>query len=448
MAAALVHLAVPPPLGGAVAAVLVVVLLLANAYFVAVEVGLLAARRHELEAVAAAGDPRGQRALAALDEVSVTIAAAQLGITLSALALGAVTEYALVRPLAAALGGTTLPPGVVAGAALVLGLSLVAVLHLVVGEMAPKNLALARAEAVALGLARSFAVQVALLRPVVRGLDAATRGLLRVVRIGPADGNQLVHSPAELILAVTESADRGTISPADGRVLRGALELSQLDAGAAMTPRIDLLALPDSATVREVLELADASGRSRFPVFTGDIDHVVGLIHVKDLLIAADVDADDVVGDRVRPLPTVPETRDLERLLREMLDQRAHAVLVVDEFGGTAGLLTLEDVLEELVGEIADEYDEVAVVPGARGLMWRVPGTLRLDEVRRLAGLELVGVDAETVSGWLVEQLGRLLEVGDRVDTEDGWRLTVRTLEGRRAGEVQLRSPAAGAHRP
>jgi CBS domain containing-hemolysin-like protein len=165
---------------------------------------------------------------------------------------------------------------------------------------------------------------------------------------------------------------------------------------------------------------------------------------VKDVLIRDEQeDADLMVAHLIRPIPAVPESRNLEQLLRDMLDDRSHAVLVVDEFGGTAGLLTLEDVLEELVGEIADEFDEESPAAATEERVWVISGTLRRDEVDRLTGLELTDGEAETVSGWMVEHLGRLPELGDRV-RQGGWELTVLTLEGRRAGEVEVRAPERG----
>jgi CBS domain containing-hemolysin-like protein len=418
-----------------------VALLLANGAFVAIEISLLAARRTRIEEAAEAGDPRAARALEALTELSVTFSGAQLGITMCSLGLGAVAEPAVAALFADWLGITGLPAGVVPVVAIGLALALVVFLHMVIGEMAPKNLALARAEAVALRLARPFGWFVTALRPLILLLNGAANALVRLVRVQPVDEHKLVHTPEELTLALAESRQLGTIAAQDARVIDAALSLADIDAEGAMTPRVDLAALPDTATLREVLALAAETGHTRIPVYHEDIDHIVGLLHVKDVLIRDDAELQALsVADLLRPIPAVPESRDLEQLLRDMLDDRSHAVLVVDEFGGTAGLLTLEDVLEELVGEIADEFDAEQHARRAEERVWVVPGTMRRDELERLSGLELGG-DAETVSGAIVEMLGRLLERGDRMRTEEGWLLTVLSLEGRRAGEVEVRAP-------
>jgi CBS domain containing-hemolysin-like protein len=297
---------------------------------------------------------------------------------------------------------------------------------------------------VALRLARPFGWFVLAFRPLIVLLNGLANLLVRVVRVEPVDEHKLVHTPDELVLALADSQARGTIAPQDASVMHAVLRLATIDAEAAMTPRVDLHALPMTATLGEAIELAEATGHTRLPVYHEDVDHVVGLFNVKDVLIRDEQeDADLMVAHLIRPIPAVPESRNLEQLLRDMLDDRSHAVLVVDEFGGTAGLLTLEDVLEELVGEIADEFDEESPAAATEERVWVISGTLRRDEVDRLTGLELTDGEAETVSGWMVEHLGRLPELGDRV-RQGGWELTVLTLEGRRAGEVEVRAPERG----
>ncbi|MEX1164908.1 MAG: hemolysin family protein [Nitriliruptor sp.] len=421
-----------------------VVLLVLNGGFVAAEIALLAARRTRVEEAADAGDARAVRALASLRELSITFSGAQLGITMCSLGLGAVAEPAVASLFAGWLSDTSLPAGAVPVLAVVFALTIVVFLHMVVGEMAPKNLALARAEDVAFALARPFGWFVTLFRPLIVLLNGLANLLVRAVRVEPVDEHKLVHTAEELAFVVAESGDRGTIEARDARVIGAALKLADIDAEDAMTARVDLVGVPDGTTLSEVLVVAAASGHTRLPVYREDLDHVVGLVNVKDVLVGDVGDPDTTtVGQVLRPIPAVPESRDLESLLREMLERRDHAVLVVDEYGGTAGLVTLEDVLEELVGEIDDEFDEAGARPRDTESVWVVPGTYRRDELERLCGLELTGGDAETVSGWITEQVGRLVEVGDRSVTEDGWTLTVLGLEGRRADEVEVRRPDA-----
>ena len=435
----------PDGLHGAFSLTAVVVgllLLVGNGGFVAAEVSLLAARRTRFEEGAEQGDRRAVRALRAHRELSVTFSASQLGITMCSLGLGAVAEPAVQALFADLLFEVPVPEATIPGLSLALALALVVFLHMVLGEMAPKNLALARPEGVALRLMRPFGLFILILRPLILLLNWLANALVRLVRIEPVDERQLVHTPDELVLALAEARELGTIAAQDARMMGAALRLSGIDAQAAMTPRVDLDTVPDDASIDEVLRVAARTGHTRIPVFHEDVDHIVGVVHVKDVLINSAAEPDALtVADVLRAIPAVPESRDLERLLRDMIDQRSHAVVVVDEFGGTAGLLTLEDVIEELVGDIADEFDEDAPPHRRHERTWLLAGTVRRDEVARLTGLRLEGGAAETLSGYLVERLGRLLRPGDVWVSEDGWRLRVVSLEGRRAGEVELRAP-------
>ena len=424
------------------ALVLGVVLLVANGFFVAAEIALLAARRARVEERAEQGDPRAAIALHALQELSITFSGAQLGITMCSLGLGAVAEPAVAAVLERLLELVGVPAEVVPGVGFAVALSIVVFLHMVVGEMAPKNLALARAEDVALRLARTFRAFVWMFRPLIWVLNGSANLLVRAVGVQPVDEHNLVHTPQELVLALRESQREGTVSPQDARVMSAALQLAEIDAEAAMTPRVDLHAIADDAPVTDVLELAAATGHTRFPVYHSDPDDVVGIAHVKDVLIRDPGDRAGLrVADLLRPVAAVPETRALPLLLADMRSDRSHAVLVVDEYGATAGLLTLEDVLEELVGELEDEFDPAAARRRRSQGGWIVDGLLRRDELERLTGLRLPAAQTDTVNGFLTEQLGRLVRRGDEV-VHDGWRLRVLTLTGRRAGRVQVTPPA------
>jgi len=419
-------------------------LLALNGFFTAVEISSLAARRAVIEGRAEAGDRRAVAALRALRELPITFSGTQLGITLTSLVLGAVSEPAVAQVFKRLLGRTALPDGASAAIAIGIALTLVVFLHMVVGEMAPKNLAIARAEEVALFVARPFAVYVRVLRPLIVLLNAAARGLARAVGVRVVDERELGHSADELLLVLGQARESGSIDVGDARLFAAVLELRDVDARSAMTPRIDLDTVATDRTIADVLEAAAASGHTRLPVYEDDVDHVVGIVHVKDLLIS-DQDAATSVTEVMRPIVAVPESRDLESLLRELLLSRAQAAIVIDEFGGTAGLVTLEDLFEELVGDIVDEFDDEPTLVTLGPRSWIAPGTMRRDDLSDLVGIDLEetegGSDADTVSGWMVDRLGRLLAAGDVVSTDAGWRLEVRSLEGRRAGRIAVRAP-------
>ncbi len=420
-----------------------VALLIANGTFTATEIALLATRRGRIESAADEGDRRASAALRSLRDLSTTFSGTQLGVTLSSLGLGAVAEPAVASALVRLMGASALPDALVPGLAVAIALAIVVFLHMVVGDMAPKNLALARPEEVALALARPFRLFVAAFKPLIIVLRAASHVVLRLLRVEPVAEHKLVHTPEELALVLTDSRQRGAIAAQDANVMGAALRLTSTTAGAAMTPRVDLVALSDESTVDELLEVAAETGVTRVPIYHGDLDAVVGVVHVKDAIVQGEVArTEGSVMPLLRPILAVPAARDLERLLREMLAGRHHALLVVDEFGATAGLLTLEDVLEELVGDIADEFDERPQDVRRDTRVWTVAGTTRRDELERLTGLDLQATQAETVSGWMVEQLGRLLDAGDVVVTDQGWQLHVMSVEHLRAGEIEVRAPA------
>lgn len=426
------------------AVVIGLVLLGANGFFVAIEIALLAVRRTRIEELADAGDRRAQRALRALRELSVTFSGAQLGITMCSLGLGLIAEPALAVVFARAFALTSVPAGVIPIGAVVLALSLTVFLHMVIGEMAPKNVAIARADTVTLALITPFAWYVTVFRPLIWVLNALANRLVRLVGVNPVDEHALVHTADELAYVVAEANDLGRINEQDARVIDATLRLSSMDAQAAMTPRVDMVAVPQDAPVGAVLEAAAASGFSRIPVFADDIDQVIGVVHVKDLLIGDDLAISDTARQVMRPLPAVPESLALDRLLAAMRRQRSHAAVVVDEFGGTAGMITLEDILEELVGEIADEFDDAQVLRATEST-WVLPGSFRRDEVQRSSGVQLDGGDAETLSGWIVERLGRFPATGDRVVNDDGHIFIVLSVERRRAAQVEIHAPQAPA---
>ena len=417
------------------------VLLIANGFFVAAEIALLAANRAQVEAQAESGDPGAIRALKALREISITFSGAQLGITMCSLGLGAIAEPALASLFLIWLEPLSLPEGSVGILAFVVALSIVVFLHMVVGEMVPKNLALADAERLAVRVSRVFGWYVKLFRPLIVMLNAAANGLVRLTGVEPVDEIGLVHTPDELRMALRESLRTGQIAPGQVRVLSAVLALGDIDAESAMTPRIDLVTVDETASIDEILAVVAESGHSRLPVRRADLDHIIGVVHVKDILTA---DREDIVGKTAgelrRAMPVVPESRDLDQLLNDMRTERSHLALVIDEYGGTAGVLTLEDILEELVGEIADEFDPTELVPRDREGAWVVPGTMRRDELYRLTGLDLGEGETETVSGAISESLGRLPARGDRLDHR-GWTLRVLTVDGRRAGQIEVVAP-------
>ncbi|HEX6425191.1 MAG TPA: hemolysin family protein [Acidimicrobiales bacterium] len=426
------------------ALVAAVVLLAGNGFFVAAEFALLAARRSRVEQLAADGDRRARHALAGIRELSLMLAGAQLGITICSLLLGAVAEPAIAHLVEDALDGIVdLPAGVLHGISFAVALSLVVFLHMVVGEMAPKSWAISHPEASALALARPFRGFALLLRPVIRLLNLMANGVIRLVGVEPQDELAMAHSPADLLLLLEESAGHGAIGPDEHRLLTRSLELSGLDAGAAMTPRRDVVAVAAGERATGIAAVARATGRSRILVHDGDLDHVVGVVHAKDVLLLDPAErAATSARDLVRPVPVTHEDHLLEDLLVEMRTGRQHLAVVADEHGIVSGIVTLEDVIEELIGEFEDESDRRwrrcrSLADGS----YLLAGSLRPDELAERTGVTLPTGDWDTVAGFMIARLDRIPTVGDTVRLP-GVTLTVTATEGYAVTELHMTGTA------
>lgn len=417
--------------------VVAVALLLANGFFVGAEFALVAARRSKIESVAETGDRRARAALASLRELSLMLAGAQLGITLCSIGLGAIAEPAVAHLIESGLDGTSLPEGLLHSVSFVIALTIVVFFHMVVGEMAPKNIAIAEPEKSALWFALPFRFFTALLRPFIHVLNALANGGVRLMGVEPQDELRAVHSAEEIGMLISESARHGVLSGFEHRLLTGAISIRERDAGAVMVPRTDLVAVPLTSTPADVEEIVLGTGRSRIPVYAGDLDHIVGFFHAKDLLKIDPADFDEPLSrPLIRQMLVVPESRKVHPLLFDMQKQRRHFALVIDEHGGTAGVVTLEDLLEELVGEIRDESDDAELGIERLGPdRFVLPGSLRIDEVAHRIGLEFPEGEYETVAGFLMDRLGRIPKRRDRVE-HNGWAVRVLTMHRRRVVQV------------
>jgi CBS domain containing-hemolysin-like protein len=419
-----------------------VVLLAVNGFFVAAEFALLAARRSRLEQLAVEGDSRARSALAGVKELSLMLAGAQLGITMASLGLGAVTEPAVHHGLEELLQGTALPAGVSTALSLTLALGLVVFLHMVVGEMAPKSWAISHPEESALILAKPFRGFTLVLRPFIWFLNTAANAVVRAVGVTPRGALAHTHSASDLALLLDESVVQGTLPAEQHELLSRALDLPQLDAEAVMVPRNDVVALPVEAGVAEVERVASRTGRSRIPVYDGDLDRVRGIVHVKDLLALDPAGRERTrAGDLARPALITPESRPVEDLMLDMREARQHVAIVVDEYGTVTGLVALEDLIEEIIGEFEDESDR-----RDRPLRRRfdgalvLPAALRPDELRDRAGVELPEGEWETVAGFVIARLGRIPHVGDTVRL-GALRFVVTKMDGHRLVDLALHLP-------
>ncbi|MDE0578683.1 MAG: hemolysin family protein [bacterium] len=339
-----------------------VVLLVANAGFVAVEFALIAARRSRLEPLAEAGNRRARMALAAMGDINRQLAGAQLGITMASLGLGFVAEPAVARLIERAVESFVhLPSGVLHTISFAVSLALVVYLHMVLGEMVPKNVALAGAERTAMWLAPVNRLYAIVFGPLIGLLNRLSAGLVRLCGVEPIDELSTTHTAQEFAAVVEHSAAEGFLDEFDRSLLSSALELAGRPVRSVMVPRDQIVAVEREATVAEVVEVMTASGHSRVLVQSGSPDRVVGFVHAKDLFDTTGAGAEQPLGeDLIRIVPTIEEETSLEGALVLMQGSRRHLAVVRQGGRRTVGLVTLEDVLEVLVGDLYDETDPMS----------------------------------------------------------------------------------------
>ncbi|MFD4243728.1 hemolysin family protein [Streptomyces sp. NPDC058525] len=434
------------------------VLILANGFFVAAEFGLVTVEKPEAERAAAEGDRRARTVVKALRELSFQLSGTQLGITITSLVVGMLAEPALAVLLAGPLTATGLSGGAASGVAVVIGMLLASAVQMVVGELVPKNWAISRPLQVARFVAGPQHAFSRVFRPVIAGLNAVANRLVRALGVEPTEEMASARTPGELVSLVRHSAQAGALEQDTADLFVRTLSLGELTAQHVMTPRVKVSALMHTATAADVLNLTRATGLSRFPVYRDRIDEITGVVHLKDALAVPEPERGRTTVGRISVAPLlVPGSLPVQPLLERLRSEQPMAV-VVDEYGGTAGVVTLEDIVEELVGEVRDEHDlaedegpELAAVPAEDGRpSWEADGSCRVQTLRRI-GLEVPEGPYETVAGLVADLLGRIPAPGDRAELP-GWRLSVRQVGRNRAERVRLvrlaAVPAAGAYGP
>ncbi|MBT2226518.1 hemolysin family protein [Nonomuraea sp. NEAU-A123] len=386
----------------------------ATGYFVAQEFAFVAADRGLLREQAAAGDPAAEKALQVTSRLSFMLSGAQLGITVTALLVGFLAEPAIATIVGPWLTDTGLPEGVVTGLSVAIGVFVATVVQMVLGELAPKNLGIARPEPVAKFLAGSTLAYLTVVGPVVRLFDSAATGLLRLVGIEPVEEVEHGATPEELSRIIAESTLAGELPPRLSELLERALEFGDRTAEEIMVPRPRVVVVRDSQPVSDLVEAIRECGHSRYPVLGTDGD-VMGVTGVREL-ITSGLDDGPIIGI-TRPAVLVPDSLPLPAVLNEMRSSKDDLVCVIDEYGGLAGVITIEDLAEELVGELIDENDpEPDGAVEQPGGIWEVPGRLRLDEVERATGVSLPeSDDYDTLAGLVLARLGRMPDPGDTV---------------------------------
>jgi CBS domain containing-hemolysin-like protein len=417
----------------------IILLVLLNAFFVGAEFALVRSRRTRLEAMVRSGDRLAHFAVRASSNISRILSASQLGVTLASLGLGWVAESTVGEVFEHLFAN--LPFAVELSMRLTLAatvaLILVTYLHVVFGELVPKAAALNHPESLARWLAPPLLFFAWITTPFTSFLNKSSQVILRGLGQEKAGSEEAVHSPEEIRLLVEQSQESGQMQAHDADLIDAVFEFSEKNAREVMTPRTELVALPVEATLSEVLSVVQESGLSRYPVYDESIDNIIGVVLAKDLLRLlaprTDLEAFDLPSI-MRPVHVIPGSREVEEVLADFKRLKEHMAVVLDEYGGTAGVVTMEDLLEEIVGEILDEYDtpEDAEAPlHTRAGETLVPGSTHIGELNEHFSLTVPDEDYTTIGGYVFGVLGRLPVVGDRV-IAGGAIFTVREMDGRR----------------
>lgn len=418
------------------------VFVLANGFFVAAEFALVSVRRTRIAELVARGQAGAESVQKAIENPDRVIAATQLGITLASLALGWIGEPALAgifEPLI-----NRLPENFQIEAThtitTAVAFSLITFLHVVVGELAPKSIALQNPERTSLFVAGPTLLTERIFKPAIWALNGTGNALLRLVGVNPVSGHALVHSVEELKMLMDASTQGGVVEQEENEMLHAVFDFGEMVVRQVMVPRTEVTAVEAGVTLEEIIRLATQSTYTKFPVYEESLDQIIGIVHVKDLLNA--MQSPDREGCTARTLMReplfVPETLPVSTLLRLFRDNRQHVAIVLDEFGGTGGLATLEDLLEEIVGEVNDLFDQAApgIQPQPDGSVL-IDGLTLIEDVNQELDLELVEEYYDTIAGYVMGRLGRIPRQGDTVEGE-GARLRVEEMDRMRVARVRL----------
>ncbi|AXQ58387.1 MULTISPECIES: hemolysin family protein [Streptomyces] len=426
---------------------LAIALALACGAFVAAEFSLTTVERSTLEEAADRGERGAAGALKAVRHLTFQLSGAQLGITVTNLVVGMLAEPSIAALLAEPLRSLGVSAGAASSIALVIGTALSTVVLMVVGELVPKNWAISEPLAVAKKVAAPQRIFSTLFRPFITHLNNMANRAVRRMGIEPAEELASARGPQELVALARHSAKAGSLEADTAELFVRTLNLADLTAENVMTPRVQVMALDAQATCEDVANATRATGLSRFPVYRGSLDTVVGVAHIKDVLaVPAELRARRPVTELMREPLLVPESLTVDRLLDRLSGRRTMAV-VIDEYGGTAGVATLEDIVEEVVGEVRDEHDPhetPGLAPAGEDeegrTLYSADGAARTDHLARI-GLRVPEGPYETLAGLVATELGRIPAVGDHL-TVKGWNLDVVDASGRRAARVLLHMPA------
>ncbi|OGO19733.1 MAG: hypothetical protein A2Z14_00785 [Chloroflexi bacterium RBG_16_48_8] len=421
--------------------VAVFLLVLANGFFVAAEFALVSVRHTRIAELISQGNRTARWVKRAIDDPDRFIAATQLGITLASLGLGWIGEPALGHLLQPIINlfPVEIEEEVSHSLSLGFAFAIITFLHVVVGELAPKSIALQNPERTSLIVAQPTVWTEWIFKPAIWLLNGTGNFLLRILGIKPASAYETVHSPTELKMLTTASAESGMVKNSEEEMVHAVFEFGDMLVRHVMVPRTEMIALSAESTIEEMIQIVIEHPYTKFPVYEDSLDHVVGVVHLKDLVRAC-YDQEQkacIARDLMREAIFTPDTARLDDLLSRFRLRRRHIAIVLDEYGGTAGVVTLEDLLEEIVGEVSDPFDTEPEIQSLPDGSSSIDGLTLIDEVNEHFNLKLSDPYYDTLAGYILGRLGRLAQVGDAIQT-DGVELRVTAMDGLRIARVSL----------
>jgi CBS domain containing-hemolysin-like protein len=425
----------------------VMVIVLANAFFVAAELSLVSARRSRIDALAARGDKSAKLVQETANEIPRYLSVVQLGVTLASLALGWAGEATIASLIGAVLSRLGVGDAAIlshATATVIVAFITISFLVIVIGELVPKSIAYANPEATSRWLVRPLRWFAKVARPFTWLLNGAAAALLKLLGVKQVQDSYRAHSPEELRLLVAQTRAHGMLNESDAQMLAGVFDFHQKKARDVMRPRTEIVAIPVTSTQDEVWELVRQERYSRYPVYGEDLDDMIGVFLAKDLWLYTGTEP-FALKSFVREALYIPDTRAAERVLDDLRKTRAHMAIVLDEFGGTAGIVTMEDLVEEVIGDIADEYDVAQREALEMNGVLELSGSLSLIDVRSDYGIRIPEGSWSTLGGYVFSRIGRVPRVGDQVPFSGG-ELEVVAMDSRRVAAVRVhRAPEAAA---
>lgn len=396
-------------------------LVLLNGFFVLSEFAIVKVRRSKLEELAKNGKANAELALKISTSLDTYLSATQLGITLSSLALGWVGEPALAslieRPFTTLFGDN---PTLLHSISFVLAFTLITLLHVVLGEIVPKSIAIAKAEQASLVVARPLHLFWMVFYPLIKLFDILASFILRKIGVQPSSEHDLAHSDEELKIIVSESLRGGFIDSVEGEIIKNAVNFSDTVAKEIMTPRKEIVCVDAELSYEENMKVVTSTKHTRYPYCHDNKDSISGMVHIRDLLNNMLSENPKPLNELERPIIVVPENASISDILIQMNRERVHMALVVDEYGGTAGLLTMEDILEEIIGDTSDEHDAKSEkIKTIEDGVYEFDGMVDIESVSELIGVEIDDEQAVTLGGHIFNLLGRMPSVGDSVKDGD-----------------------------